>query len=42
VFLGVYPKPILDIINPSVTATLHDVGKTDPSPQQAPVAGAVK
>jgi NADH-quinone oxidoreductase subunit M len=35
VLFGVYPKPILDIINPSVTATLHDVGKTDPPPQQA-------
>jgi NADH-quinone oxidoreductase subunit M len=42
VLFGVYPKPLLNIINPSVTATLHDVHKTDPTPQQAPVAGAVK
>jgi NADH-quinone oxidoreductase subunit M len=32
VFLGVYPKPILNVINPAVTATMHDVGKTDPAP----------
>jgi NADH-quinone oxidoreductase subunit M len=32
VFLGVYPKPVLDVINPAVTATLHDVHKTDPVP----------
>jgi NADH-quinone oxidoreductase subunit M len=30
--LGVYPKPLLDVINPAVTATLQDVGKTDPPP----------
>jgi NADH-quinone oxidoreductase subunit M len=30
--LGVYPKPVLDVINPAVQATLHDVGKTDPKP----------
>ncbi|HEV7205242.1 MAG TPA: NADH-quinone oxidoreductase subunit M [Jatrophihabitans sp.] len=32
VFLGVYPKPVLDVINPAVRATLHDVQKTDPAP----------
>src|SRR5213076_3383537 len=26
-FLGFYPKPVLDVINPAVQATLHDVGK---------------
>jgi len=31
-FLGFYPKPVLDVINPAVQATLHDVGKTDPQP----------
>ena len=31
IFLGVYPKPVLDIINPAVTQTLHDVGQTDPA-----------
>jgi NADH-quinone oxidoreductase subunit M len=30
--LGVYPKPVLDIINPAVQATMSDVGKTDPAP----------
>jgi NADH-quinone oxidoreductase subunit M len=42
VFLGVYPKPLLDVINPAVQATLHDVHKTDPTPKLAPVAGAQK
>jgi NADH-quinone oxidoreductase subunit M len=31
-FLGVYPKPITDIVNPSVHHTLSDVHKTDPKP----------
>jgi NADH-quinone oxidoreductase subunit M len=26
--LGVYPKPLLDVINPAVAATLQDVGAT--------------
>ena len=26
------PEAVLDIINPAVHATLHDVGKTDPAP----------
>jgi NADH-quinone oxidoreductase subunit M len=39
VFLGVYPKPVLDVINPAVKATLSDVHKTDPSPKYGPVAG---
>jgi NADH-quinone oxidoreductase subunit M len=33
--LGVYPKPILDIITPTVTATFTDVGHHDPSPTVA-------
>jgi NADH-quinone oxidoreductase subunit M len=32
IFLGIYPKPVLDIINPAVHATLSDVHKTDPAP----------
>ena len=32
VFLGVYPKPILDIINPAVHSTLVGVHSTDPVP----------
>jgi NADH-quinone oxidoreductase subunit M len=32
--LGVYPKPVLDVINPAVEATLSDVGKSDPAPTE--------
>jgi NADH-quinone oxidoreductase subunit M len=32
--LGLYPKPLLDVINPAVAATMKDVGKTDPAPTQ--------
>ena len=31
-FFGFYPKPLLDVINPAVAATMQDVGKTDPAP----------
>jgi NADH-quinone oxidoreductase subunit M len=31
--LGVYPKPVTDVINPAVSATLSDVHRTDPGPQ---------
>jgi NADH-quinone oxidoreductase subunit M len=39
VFLGVYPKPVLDVINPAVKATLSDVHKTDPIPQYGTASG---
>jgi NADH-quinone oxidoreductase subunit M len=43
VFLGVYPKPVLDVINPAVKATLqHDVHKTDPVPQYGTANGGQK
>jgi NADH-quinone oxidoreductase subunit M len=42
VFLGVYPKPLLDVINPSVKATLSDVHKTDPVPQYGTAIGGQK
>ena len=29
-FLGVYPKPVLDVINPTVDTTMNDIGFTDP------------
>jgi NADH-quinone oxidoreductase subunit M len=29
---GVYPKPVLDVINPAVTRTMQDAGQTDPAP----------
>jgi NADH-quinone oxidoreductase subunit M len=30
--MGVYPKPVLDVINPAVKATMSQVGSTDPVP----------
>jgi NADH-quinone oxidoreductase subunit M len=42
VFLGVYPKPILNVINPSVKATLSDVHKTDPVPKYGTAVGGLK
>jgi NADH-quinone oxidoreductase subunit M len=30
--LGVYPKPVLDVINPAVKATMSQVGSADPVP----------
>ena len=32
IVIGVYPKPVLDIINPAVQVTMAQVGKTDPVP----------
>ncbi|HVF18967.1 MAG TPA: NADH-quinone oxidoreductase subunit M [Mycobacteriales bacterium] len=32
VALGVYPKPVLDVINPSVESVLERVGRADPPP----------
>ncbi|MGW5381086.1 NADH-quinone oxidoreductase subunit M [Nocardia sp. NPDC003963] len=32
IFFGVYPKPVLDFIDPAVTQTLTTVGSVDPSP----------
>jgi len=32
VALGVYPKPVLDVITPSVNRTLHQVNRSDPRP----------
>ena len=36
--LGVYPKPVLDVINPTATQIVLDSGHTDP----APTIGAAK
>jgi NADH-quinone oxidoreductase subunit M len=38
--LGVYPKPVLDVITPAVDRTLEQVGTTDPGPTVADTAGA--
>jgi NADH-quinone oxidoreductase subunit M len=40
--LGVYPKPIIDMINPAVKFTMHDVGQTDPQPQHVAQPGGHK
>jgi NADH-quinone oxidoreductase subunit M len=32
IFFGIYPKPLLNIINPAVKATLSDVHQHDPTP----------
>ncbi|WP_433530924.1 NADH-quinone oxidoreductase subunit M [Micromonospora sp. CA-263727] len=32
VLLGFYPKPVTDVINPAIQATMQDVGRTDPAP----------
>jgi NADH-quinone oxidoreductase subunit M len=31
-FLGFYPKPVIDVINPAVKATLSQIGSHDPAP----------
>ena len=38
VALGVYPKPILDVINPAVNTTMTQVGAHDPVPAHPAVA----
>ncbi|MFI5783440.1 NADH-quinone oxidoreductase subunit M [Nocardia sp. NPDC051570] len=37
-FLGAYPKPVLDLINPAVAGTLTTIGKHDPGPTVRPEA----
>ncbi|MGN2639249.1 NADH-quinone oxidoreductase subunit M [Nocardia takedensis] len=32
IFFGVYPKPVLDVVDPAVSQTLTTIGKTDPKP----------
>jgi NADH-quinone oxidoreductase subunit M len=41
IVLGVYPKPIIDIINPAVTKTLVQANSTDPVPPHPPPATAI-
>ncbi|MEV4758188.1 NADH-quinone oxidoreductase subunit M [Micromonospora sp. NPDC049559] len=40
--LGFYPKPVTDVINPAVQATMQDVGKSDPAPTVGTVQEAAK
>jgi NADH-quinone oxidoreductase subunit M len=32
IIFGFYPKPVIDVINPAIQATMQDVGTTDPAP----------
>jgi NADH-quinone oxidoreductase subunit M len=38
-FLGFYPKPLIDVINPAIKATLSTVHATDPAPTVASGGG---
>jgi NADH-quinone oxidoreductase subunit M len=38
--LGLYPKPVIDIIKPAVESTMQHVGVTDPSPEIPVTEGA--
>ncbi|MEV8568623.1 NADH-quinone oxidoreductase subunit M [Streptomyces sp. NPDC051322] len=40
VFLGVYPKPVTEIVNPAVKHTMSDVQKKDPRPSVPAVEAA--
>ncbi|WP_042396279.1 NADH-quinone oxidoreductase subunit M [Streptacidiphilus carbonis] len=40
-FLGVYPKPVSDIVNPAVRDTMSDVHRTDPAPAHPITAAQV-
>ncbi|MEP6598917.1 MAG: NADH-quinone oxidoreductase subunit M [Actinomycetota bacterium] len=42
VFLGVYPKPVIDVINPAIKFTMHDIGRTDPLPASGTAVGGQK
>jgi NADH-quinone oxidoreductase subunit M len=41
-FLGFYPKPVLDVINPAIERTMQTVGVQDPSPTVAESDGGSK
>ncbi|MEU7756461.1 NADH-quinone oxidoreductase subunit M [Micromonospora sp. NPDC049101] len=40
--LGFFPKPVTDVINPAVQATMDDIGRTDPAPSVGTVQEAAK
>lgn len=40
VALGVYPKPLLDLVNPAVDHTLSTIGQQDPAPEHPPALRA--
>jgi NADH-quinone oxidoreductase subunit M len=41
-FLGIYPKPIIDVINPAVRDTLQNVHQVDPPPAAGTAIGGVR
>ncbi len=40
IFLGLYPKPVLDVINPTAARTVTESCHTDPAPAHLPASGA--
>jgi NADH-quinone oxidoreductase subunit M len=42
IVLGLYPKPVTDVINPAVQATMQDVGTSDPAPTVGNAVEAAK
>ena len=42
VLLGFYPKPVTDVINPAVKATMADVGTSDPAPAAGTTDGTTE
>jgi NADH-quinone oxidoreductase subunit M len=40
--IGFFPKPLLDVINPAVDRTMHQVGQTDPKPTVPVAEGTAK
>jgi NADH-quinone oxidoreductase subunit M len=41
-FLGIYPKPVIDVINPAIRDTLANVGQVDPAPASGTAVGGQK
>ena len=39
IFLGFYPKPVLNVVNPAVEKTMVWVGASDPTPAMTPAEG---
>jgi len=42
ILLGFYPKPVIDVINPAVQATMQDVGTKDPGPTAVTANGGAR
>jgi NADH-quinone oxidoreductase subunit M len=40
IVLGIYPKPVLDLVNPAVANTMTTIGQHDPAPTVPPGSGA--